>query len=357
MDLIGLLKLMLRRWLVVVPIVALAMVAAVLVHRDGDSLFEAQGTVLVTPRPPDATPSPAEVLDVAEIAEVVRLSDAARALVEPDGAASLSIEPTADNVLQVTLVGAQSDDVTSGVMAIAQLVIEQVESVQAGAGVIPDERVEADTLTEDITAVTETLDGETVFSATVGVLLDDTAATRDNPYAADRATGRLVQVAMESDAERSQVAGRSSEAIDYSITQQDFDTAPILELWVYGPTEGDALDGFDALVATMQDYLDTRQEQAGVATSSRVSIEVIAQPQSVEDVSPPISRTAAVTAALGIILALAAAVLTENIVNRRTRSQRLRVDDWWLDRDRKPPHRDTGIEVGSAGAPPQQPSP
>ena len=317
MDLIGLIKLMLRHWLVVVPMLLLTVAIGASVHRGADSLYAARGSVLLTSNPVDGTAAPQDVLDIGEIAEVVRLSDQARSLVEFDERASFTIAPTADNVMEVTLVGGASEEVSSAVMGVAQLVIDRIEEVQADAGVAPDERVVGVVISEPVVPVARTLDDETVFEATVGVLLDDKAASRANPYEANRATSRLVQVALQSDAGRSQVAETSSEGIAFSITHDINDPAPILDLSVYGNSPAEALAGFDGLVGTMQDYLDGRQQLARVPHSSRISIEVIAQPVAVENVSPPVSRAAAAALALGIILAMVSAVMLENLAARR----------------------------------------
>lgn len=328
MDLDGLLRLMLRRWKIVVPMLLVVVALAVSVHRGGESVYEASGSVLLSQQPSDRAIAPEDVLDVAEVAAVVRLSAEARALVEFDESSRLSIEPTAENVLQATVVGGVAADVSSALTAVAQLIVEQVEAVQSGAGVAPDERVEAVVLTEDVVPVSQTVDGDTLFTATVGIMLDDRVVSRDNPYRPDRATGRLVQVAMESDAGRAEVAARSSDGITYSIIQDGNDPAAILEVAAYGPSGDEALTAFNVVVASIQDFLDTRQQQAGVPASSRIGVEVIALPEKVQNVSAPVSRAAAATLALGIVLTGLAAVLAENIGVRRSRSRHVSAKNW-----------------------------
>lgn len=321
MDLVSLLGLVRQHWKAVVPVLLLTVALATSVQQTSEPLLEAQGSVLIATADHETQVAPADIIDPAEITEIVRLSDATNDLSSGTPPLEVTLVPAAANIVQIVVTGDEEAAVTSGVEELVQLVVSETQALQVQADIPDGERIEARPLTDNVEAVQQTgvADGEASYTATVGVRFNDPAAGIENPYTASRGTGRLLEVAVQSDAGRATVNERTGAAIDFSVAQEDFDQAPILQIVTYGTARDETIEGFDNVVATMADYLDDRQARAGVPGSARLSAEVVAAPLDVRDVSPPISRAVAVTIGLGLVLALAAAILAENLATRRAK--------------------------------------
>lgn len=348
MDLVSLVKLVLRRWMVVVPILIVALAVAVNVQGSVESVFEAEGSAVIATAAYDQQAVPSDAVEPAELAEIVRLSDEVAELAAGPPELDITIVPAAANILQIVVSGDDEAVVTAGVGELVELVIARTQALQQEAGVSNEERIQARPLSEDIEAVAQTsVDDATVeYTAAVGLRFDDPTAGIENPYTANRATARLVEVAVQSDASRARVNELTGTTIDYAVTQEEFDQAPILQVMAYGTSEAAAIEGFGNVVETMGELLAQRQDRAGIPPSAQLAVEVVAAPQRARDVSPPIARTAAVTVALGALIALGAAILAENLNTRR--ELRRRPAHRWTDRG--PGQDDPGRTGSSASA-------
>jgi capsular polysaccharide biosynthesis protein len=318
-DLVAVLRVAMRRWLVTVPVLLIAIGVGVWLERSVDPVYEAAGSLLVTAQSTDDRPSPGDVIDLSEVAERVRLGDEARELAAASPSTAVTLEPTSATVVQIVVEGPDAAAVSAAADDLADLVVADVDGVQTDAGIEEDERLTASRTAEIVDPqVDEDDDGETIFISAVGVQLDDPFAARENPLAADLATARIIQVVGQSDRARQLVDAADPQVADYSLELEDFDQAPLVDISVLAPTEADALEGFDTVVAVVDELLDERQATAGVPSFDRVSVEPLAAPGSADNVSPPVSVGLVVVLALGVVLALVLAVLRENVVARRS---------------------------------------
>ena len=322
MDLVSLLRIMVRWWAVVVPVILLTLVAAVLVNRVADPLYEASGSVLVAPPTFTSSGSSFDGFDVNEVAAAVRQDDALDELRAADELVDYTIDDATDGLIQVIATGTSDTATETTADAVAALVVEELMAVQEEQEVDETSRVQPRLLTEQAVAQGGTNeDGAERFVANVGIVLDESAVEIQNPYSATPPTGRLLQVAVMSADGQQRVSNLASEGIAFDIFQNWQDRAPILDITAYGPSPQGTVQGFEAVTQTLSEVLDERQERAGVPPSQRVLIEVIAAPGGARDVSPPIERSVAVTIALGLLAAGAAALASESVSNHRRRRQ------------------------------------
>jgi len=323
MDLISLLRIMGKWWLVVAPIGILTVISAVLVNRAVEPIYEASGAVVVTPPTFTASAPTFDGLDLGELAAAVRQDEALDALREADELADFTIVDAADGLVQVISTGTTEAAASSTADLVATLLIQELDAVQEDLDIEEAARVRPRRINEQAAVQEDAgVDGTQQFVANVGILLEENAVEVQNPYGATPQTGRLLQVAALSSEGTQRVSNLASEAVAFDIYQDWQDRAPILEVLTYGPNPESTMEGFDAVTQTLSEVLDERQERAGVPPRQRVQIEVIAAPGVARDVSPPVNRAGAVTIALGLLIAAGAALASEAIAHRR-RSRRL----------------------------------
>lgn len=320
MDLVSLLRIMVKWWIVVVPTVALTLIAAVLVDRSVDPVYEASGSALVAPAAFSASEQPFEAFDIDEIAAAIRDDDSLVELRDADELADYTIDDTTDGLIQVIATGTSGPATEATADTVAALVFEELIAAQQEQEGDQTVQVQPRLTTDEAIARQGTGDdGSDRFVANVGIVLDDRAVEVQNPYGPTPQTGRLLQVAVMSAEGQQRVWSQTSEAFAFEIYQDWQDRAPILEVATFGSSPEDTLQGFEAVTQTLADVLDERQERAGIPPPQRVLIEVIAAPGGARDVSPPVSRAVAVTIALGLAAAVGAALAMESVSNHRLR--------------------------------------
>jgi hypothetical protein len=322
MDLVSLLRIMIKWWVVVVPMVVLTIIAAVIVNRSAEPLYEASGSVLVATPAFISAPGTFQDFNIAEIAATVRENEQLNELRAADELTDYTIDDGTDGLIQVIATGTSGIATERTADTVAALVVDELLAVQERQGVEEGATVLPRLTNEQAVAQEGTTeDGGQRFVANVGIVLDEAAVEVQNPYSATPPTGRLLQVAVMSAEGRQRVNDLTVEPIAFEILQDYQDRAPILEVSAFGPGPDAALAGFEAVTQTISDVLDERQERAGVPPSQRIVIEVIAAPGGARDVSPPIDRPVAVTIALGLLAAVGAALAAESIASHRQRTR------------------------------------
>lgn len=321
MDLVSLVRIMVRRWVVVVPIVLLTLVGAVLLGRAADPLYEATGSILVSPSPAIAHGSSFDGFNVDEIAAAVRQDDALDELQAADELVDYVIDDGGDGVIQVVATGASDVATEATADTVAALVVAELTAAQEEQGVDEASRVQPRVLEQAVAQDGTDEGGAEEFVATVGIVLEDNSFEVQNPYSATPPTGRLLQVAGMSAEGQERVINLASEITEFEINQEWQERAPILEIAAYGPSPEVAMQGFGAVTQVVSEILDERQARAGVPPRQRLVIDVLAAPGAAKDVSPPIDRSVAVAIALGLMAAGAAALVSESVSNHRHRRQ------------------------------------
>jgi hypothetical protein len=318
MDLISLLRIVVRRWAVVVPIILLSVVAAVLVGRVADPLYEISGSLLVAPPTFTASSSDSARFNVDELAAAIRRDDALSELRADDELVAYTIDDATDGLLQVIATGASDTATEATADTVAALLVQELIAVQEAQEVPEAARVRPRLVNEQAVAQESTSEGGAQqFVANVEVVLDQSFSEIENPYSASPSTARILQVAVMSAESEERVRNLASEDIAFEVYQDQEDRVPILEVATYASSPEGAMRGFEAVTETLSELLDERQERAGVPPTERLLVEVIAAPGDAKDVSPPIERSAAVTLALGLLAAGGAALAIESLKNRR----------------------------------------
>ena len=130
MDLVSLLRIMVRWWAVVVPIVLLTVVAAVLVSRVAGPLYQASGSVLVAPPTFTSSGSSFDGFDVDEIAAAVRQDEALDELLAADELVDYTIDDATDGLIQVIATGTSDAATETTADTVAAIVVDELIAVQ-----------------------------------------------------------------------------------------------------------------------------------------------------------------------------------------------------------------------------------
>jgi capsular polysaccharide biosynthesis protein len=317
MDLVELLKVLVRQWWVAFPIMVLALTVALLIEREASDTYAATGSVVISEASVDPSQNPSVITRPPLVARELRLSDEFESTALADETSELTVEVIEPDGIEIQVVGASEAQMDERVTALADWAAEYVSDAQGEVGVPEAERISAELQRVDVVPTgTAPEDGQS-FTATAVLLFDDPMADVTNPLAADLSTARMLQVSAMSDAGRQAVFERTDGDVDYEVSQDSNDRAPILEIVTYASSESRAVATFEDVVDVLADDFDDRQASAGVRSAERLSLEVLAAPLRARDVSPPVSRAVVVVLALGVLLALVGAVLLENLRSRR----------------------------------------
>jgi hypothetical protein len=327
-DIISVVVTVLKRWRITVPIVLLAVGVAVLVESRVPPQFTASGSLLLSHPELDPSRLPLATDDLERILGGVQSAADEGELADGDG--EVALRRLDSESIELTVIAsseARGWDVTQ---AVADTLGQEISELQEANEVPPGERTEVVQSEAEIVSPEEAQETEIVSV----LYLHDPTAGIDNPFGATSQTARVLQVALESDRGYDALEEAAGHRMEYAISQTERDEAPIIEVQTVGDSASRVLGDFELVVDAVARELEARQARALVPETRRVVIEVIAAPETVEDVSPPVSRLAAAIIGLGGIAALGTALLAESIARRRERG-----DD---DLDREPPPPEAG---------------
>lgn len=345
MDLLTLIRIVLRRWYVTMPVLLVAFGLALYVQSTIPEKYEARGSVLLEDPRLDPSRLPASFVHTGAILDRFEESDAPTVVATGD--TRVVPRPRDRWTLEITAVGSDPNDVESSVRATMDWVSAEVANLQDEEDVAEEERLRVSILTPAVAA--EPQPGGN-YEAVGEVILRDPADGIDNPYTAGGGTTSLLQAVVGSDSGRARVNERTAPGVGFDIATTR-DNASIIMITTTGSDPAALFDAFDVVRDALASELDARQERAGVLESRRIIITDLARPQAVVDVSPPLSRAVAAIIGLGGLVALGLAVAVESIADRRQNSQMSRRGDalqqWWFE-----PDSSTGFEhPKSHGAP------
>ncbi len=302
MDLFELIKVILGRWRVVVPIILLTLGLAYLVQVTTPPEYEASGFLLLQSPEFDAGRDANPVIDPAQIAQGIQLDG--NFTVVPLGGSNYSVQASASSAEQA------EEDVSAVVSTLA----ERITALQEQALVPANERAELRLVDPSIVAENQPDDS---WLATATMFLNDPAQATSNPYLANSSTGRLLEVLFQGDAAQAEFAQRTNGEVTAMVGQQARDAAPLMQVVTAGSDPQTVIDGFYVVQEILGQDLQQRQERANVLPSAMLSLEVLDAPLGVTDESPPVQRATAGVIALGGLLALAASVGLEGLDRRR----------------------------------------
>lgn len=327
MDLVTLIKIMGRRWWVTVPILIATVVAAANVQSDAPREFEVSGTVLIATPDLDSSRLPLTVVDVPSAVAQVSDDETADRAVAADGTDDFQVRRVSSTRVEVRVRA-------SGPAAnrTAEFVLDELSTIildrQEAAELPVDEWLVpiTEVFEADADVPGQDVDVEIPEGTTLGVLdLYDPAADFENPYGADGDTAQVLRFAAESDLAHQRMMDLiRTEDIEFEVSAEG--GPGILAITALAPTPDGALSLFDGITDFLAEQLDVRQERAGVPTTRKLQIEVLAMPEQVEDVSPPLARLAVAVFTLGALVMVGLVLLVENLAPRlgrlwRSRSQ------------------------------------
>ena len=326
MDLVDLLKVVLRHWPVAVGILLIAGAGAFALHHQTPREYEASGILQLVPPELESMRSPERLVD---------LPGRVAALREEYGNTGGN-GPTVeirliDAITAQVAISERSREVESQARDIVQQLAGEIQEVQEQAAIPPEERLVART---GVLPPEETVDGDEPFEqrTLARLILDTPGLDQTNPYRPDDDTSRLLEIAVESDAGRELIEARTdSEGFAFDVSPGG---APgIIEVGTHAADPQGVFDGFEVVTDALREELEARQDRADVPTTRRLLLEVVAAPEVARDVTGPVSRAVAGVVALGLIGAAAGAVL----MDRRRSGQHARRQDSELGPEHQPP--------------------
>ena len=329
MDLITLIQIVFRRWYVTVPILMATIGLAAYVQSTIPPAYEARGLVLLEEPQFDPSRLPETFVNAQALVDRIDQSQVRGDLAVGD----TQLVPNAPdrNTVEIVAIGSEPGQVESSVDGVMDWLVDDVTTLQDEEGIAEEERLRASILTPVVTA--EEQPGGS-YQATGLVVLRNPAAGVDNPFGAGGGTTSLLTAVATSDSGRARINRATSADVSFelSLTREN---ASIITITTTGPEPAEVIGAFDVIRDTLAEDLDARQARADVPTSRRIVINDLARPQSVADVSPPLSRAVAAIVAAGGLLALGAAVMIESALTRRRRSgaasNHILDSEWWTD--------------------------
>jgi hypothetical protein len=324
MDLLTVFGVMVRRWYVVVPTLLVTALMAVFLQFNATPMYQASGSILLTESQVDPSGLPALVVSSPRVSGAVQEGPAGTAASDEDQ--QFTLRRTGDG-FEVAVVADSASTAESWARALVDDVVRVVGELQAEAEIPEDERLQVTGISA-VTTSDERPDG--TFEARGSIALQDPTADYENPFPANNATGRVLEVAVMSDAGRARAADLTAPGVRFEVTQDGTDRAPILEISTFGAEPSDVLAAFDQVATVVDEELQRRQERAEVPSTQRVGVEALAEPRNVVNVSPPVSRSVATIIALGLLAAPVLAVATENLRSPRLRRWQRELPDPWL---------------------------
>lgn len=302
MDLFDIARMLWRRWYVVLPIGAVTLAVALLVHVNTPPEYEAVGFLqLQTPELDRADEPTSAAIDPVALSQGIAL----------EGDASFSVSPLDGQYFTITVADQNQEDAEAAVNRVVTDLAAQITALQDDAGIPAAERVDLRMAVPEVSI--EVQEDATVLATARMFLYNAVAASPENPYRPDASTGRLLQVAAMGDAGQQRFDELVREEVEFRVGQDARDAAALLEVLTTGHDAETVVDAFYDVQTLMAEDLAARQARADVAESRRISIEVLDAPLDATDVSPPVSRAVVGIIGLGGLLALGAAVGVESL--------------------------------------------
>lgn len=316
-----LIPMLLRRWYVVMPALAIVGLTAFLVDRGAPSSFRAMGVVMVVEPEVDPTRSIFRGIDFASVISGATRPSVRESVVDVGGTSDYTVAAVGPRRIQVLATGKLAE-ATSTVEAILRHLARAVDRDQADSGRALDERVRSRLLIDVPSDDAVAAGGTTAPSQAqiVGTLvLQDPLDDSSNPFSAANIT-RLLTATVTSESERERISAQLGEDISYKLSEYDRRAPGMLNLSVSGTEADQSLRAFDVMVDVVNDELEERQVTAAVPVSRRRFLEVLAQPQEALDTSPSWYFPALATLIGGLLIVIGGAAALDGRIRARRHS-------------------------------------
>jgi hypothetical protein len=318
MDFLTLLRIMLRRWIVVVPVLVVTAAAVVSLSDRSETQYSTSGSeLLVTATDTVGSNLSAAIApDVAGPILTAALNGAPgrQLLAERDLSSNYTVQLDPSNtVLTATVTGNDRSDV----LETGQAVLDEAPNVLGD--VVGPQRAESVRLlsfggprNDDIV----TIEGNEELVISLVVV---PAGSVNNPFPPNASTVRTVTALAQRPEVAEAVQSAAGRGVAYSVSAVPRDTAPIINVLVSAAVPGTLPLAYDALVSALDAQLAELQSDVGVAEGNRTVLASLVPPAGVQVSSSSVVRSAAGVAILGLGIACVLAVALDAWAIRRRR--------------------------------------
>ncbi|WP_420453080.1 hypothetical protein [Ilumatobacter sp.] len=318
MDFFGLLRIMFRRWFVVLPILALTAYLGVTFIGEPEIRYSSVGSELLVIDQAQSNAAGAAADSVVQTAvagpllrtaldqQSYRRSLAERGLVD----SYLLVENLTPSVVTLQIQGPDAANVLqTGQTITAEATDLLVRAVGAGASAVTLRPV-SDLTADDVVAFGE------VSTLTVSIAVLPSAGGRVNPYPPSLSTMRLVtDLALRPNVQ--EAVANAAPNSTYAVTVQPRDTAPIVTVAVTSTVAAEIEPAYAAVVEALDRELADLQFAAGLEAGQLTTLTTLNPPAEGVRSSSSIVRPAAGVALLGIAAACVLAVVVDGLILRR----------------------------------------
>lgn len=318
MDIVTLLKVMWRRWIVVVPFLVLTAVAGTLLVVTAEQQYSSTGTVLLMVNHQTSRVAGRDDEVAPSLASIALAAALQRPLVQEELTArqlSSRYEAVADAgaaVVTITVDGDEAQDVLDTAHAVTEMapgVLEEAVGDESSSGVhvtLLGAPVLADVTLDDAT-----------YSIDVHLAILTTGDV-GNPFPPGGGTmATLVELSTRFDV--SEAVEDAVPSGEYEVSDSSRSAAPILMITVQADQRADVPRAWSIIVDQLESRLAQLQTDAGVPVEEQTVLTTLVPPQRVLPTSASIVRPAAAVGLLGLGAACGAAILTDLVVQRRNR--------------------------------------
>lgn len=313
MDLLSLLRVLLRRWLIALPCLVIAGAFAAQTLSSRDVSYLANGSVLLSP--PAVVTAEQPVLGVENakgvIVELLQRPSVRAAL----GAQGLSTDYSAMVDVQTSLISITviAPDPESAI-ATSQALVETASARLAEAVGDQIDLFQVDEIDPPTEADVVAVEG--AFQVRTALALLESGLAGTNPYPASLATVRaLLEVSrgVEFISTVLEAAPSASVIVDSELR----DAAPIIAIETAAENPDDALAAFGATEDALRERLVSLQTSAGVPPDLQTQLTELASPPGAFETSASQLRPIAAIVLLGFVAAIGLSLLVESLVQGR----------------------------------------
>ncbi len=328
MDFFGLLRIMLRRWFVVIPVLVVAAFLGVNFIEEPDVSYSSGGSELLVVQDgesaDEATPTGVAIntVDAGLLLREALSQQSYRASLDDQGLVS-NFAIAEDLTPTILTIDISSTD-AGNVLETGVTIVEDLDELLANA-------IGGDALGVRLRPITDLSDDDVVTSGdlsslSVSVAILPSSGVSANPYPPNLPTVRLV-----TDLAQRPSVGEAVRAVapsaGYIVSSQQRDTAAIVNIGITTPNRADIEPAYRAAVDAVNAELAGLQLEAGVQEGNLTVLSTLNPPGGGVQNSSSIVRPAAGVALLGVAAACVLAVLVDGLILRRRAKKRAKVDD------------------------------
>lgn len=319
MDVISLARILLRRWYVLLPVLVITAVALSVVYLQSTPVYSSTGSLLfadpsmqsLAEREGEGT-SAGAVASPAIIAAVVQDAEIQERVLDAGGSSEYNVTAADGGVMQVNARANSGGAAVQTVELLLQEVGNQIALRQDEAGIPEDERFSVEILSTPSTAIEVDAgdeEEEATFQA-VGSLRVIGDLGRENPYANSMFAYSVLREISASPAEQQAILEAGLEG-SFELTM---DEAPIARITASSPDPEQVEEVYATAVERLSGQLEDRQDRIGIPAGERTRIQELTPPGPVEVEADGLLRPLVTVAGLGLVSALALALLVDNVM-------------------------------------------